>query len=305
MHNEEITMKLGYFPGCSLHATAREYEESLRVVLPALDITLEEIQDWACCGATSAHATNHTLGVALPARTLMQAEKQNLNQIFAPCAACYNRLASAQHALAHDKTTASRVQSLLGHSFANPIKILSIAQLLSGLTEEIRKSVKNPLKSVKVACYYGCLLVRPPEICKFDDPEAPSSLENIVSATGATPVRWDMALECCGGGFSLSRTASVVRLSRAILRSARRAGAQALAVACPMCHSNLDFRQQAINRLNAGEAPMPILFISQLVGLSLGLKPTQLGLERHFVNPQPFLNSINATTLQPERREQA
>jgi heterodisulfide reductase subunit B len=306
VHDEEITMKLGYFPGCSLHATAREYEESLSVVLPALDIKLEEVQDWACCGATSAHATSHTLSVALPARTLMQAEKQNLAQIFAPCAACYNRLAAAQYALAHDERISSQVESLLGHSFEHPIKILSIAQLLNGLTEEIRKSAKNPLKGVKVACYYGCLLVRPPEICKFDDPEAPSSLENIVNATGATPVQWDMALECCGGGFSLSRTASVVRLSRAILRSARGAGAQALAVACPMCHSNLDFRQRAINRLGADGAPMPILFISQLVGLSLGLNSVQLGLDRHFVNPQPFLERINATSLlQPEHREQA
>jgi heterodisulfide reductase subunit B len=305
MHNEEITMKLGYFPGCSLHATAREYDESLNAVLPALGIELEAIQDWACCGATSAHATNHLLGVALPARTLMQAEKQNLDRIFAPCAACYNRLASAQHALVHDKTTAAQVQSLLGYSLMNPAEILSIAQLLSGLTEEIHKSATNPLKGVKVACYYGCLLVRPPEICKFDDAEAPSSLENIVSAAGATPVRWDMSLECCGGGFSLSRTASVVRLSRAILRSARSAGAHVLVVACPMCHSNLDFRQQAINRLGNDEAPIPILFISQLVGLSLGLKPTQLGLERHFVNPQPFLESINTNTVQTEHREQA
>jgi heterodisulfide reductase subunit B2 len=304
MRNEEITMKVGYFPGCSLHATAREYEESLSAVLSALDVKLEEVQDWACCGATSAHATNHTLSVALPARTLMQAEKQHLDKLFAPCAACYNRLASAQYALANDKKTASKVQSILEHSFANSISILSIAQLLSGLTDDIRKNAMKPLKDIKVACYYGCLLVRPPEICKFDDAEAPSSLENVVSATGATPVRWDMALECCGGGFSLSRTASVVRLSRAILQSARSAGAQALVVACPMCHSNLDFRQHAINR-RGNDSPIPILFISQLVGLSIGLKPNQLGLGRHFVNPRPFLDQINAIKLQPERREQA
>jgi len=297
-------MKFGYFPGCSLHATAREYEESLKAITEALDVELEEVQDWVCCGATSAHATNHALSVALPARTLMQAEKQNLDKIFAPCAACYNRLASAQHALAHDTKISSQVQSILGHAFANSIRIVSIAQLLSGLTDQIRENTKAPLNGVKVACYYGCLLVRPPEICNFDDAEAPTSLENIAKATGAIPVQWDMALECCGGGFSLSRTASVVRLSRAILQSARKAGAQALIVACPMCHSNLDFRQQAINK-RGNDQIMPILFVSQLVGLSLGLDPVRLGLNRHFADPQPFLDRISAARSQPERREQA
>jgi heterodisulfide reductase subunit B2 len=304
MRNGETAMKVGYFPGCSLHATAREYEESLKSIAAALDIQLEEVQDWACCGATSAHATNHTLSVALPARTLMLAQKQNLEKVFAPCAACYNRLASAQHAIAHDKKMAQQVQSIFGVSVGNSIRVLNIAQLLSGMTEEIQKLSKASLKSLKVACYYGCLLVRPPEICNFDDAEIPSSMESIASATGAVPVKWDMALECCGGGFSLSRTASVVRLSRSILQSARAAGAQALVVACPMCHSNLDFRQQAINK-RSDEPPLPILFLSQLVGLGLGLDPMRLGLTRHFVSPEPLLSRINATQSQAEPREHA
>ncbi len=290
-------MKVGYFPGCSLHATSREYEESLKSIAPGLGIELEEVQDWACCGATSAHATNHVLSVALPARTLMLARKQNLDKIFAPCAACYNRLASAQHAIVHDKKIASKIHAILGVTLENTLEVLSIAQMLSGLTDQIQKSAKAPLKGLKVACYYGCLLVRPPEICNFDDPEAPSSLEKVVSATGADPVNWDMALECCGGGFSLSRTASVVRLSRSILHSARSAGAQALAVACPMCHSNLDFRQQAINK-RGNERPLPVLFISQLVGLSMGIDPARLGLSRHFVSPEPILRRIGVTELQ-------
>lgn len=296
-------MKVGYFPGCSLHATAREYEESLKAIAPALDLQLEEIRDWACCGATSAHSTNHLLSVALPARTLVLAARQNLDRVFAPCAACYNRLASAQHAIEHDKKVASQVESILGASFGHPIGVLSIAQLLSEMTDRIRSKAIVLLKELKVACYYGCLLVRPPEICRFDDPEAPTSLESIVTAAGAVPVKWDKALECCGGGFSLSRTASVVRLGRSILRSAKDSGAQALIVACPMCHSNLDFRQRAINRSAGDDRPMPVLFISQLVGLSMGLDPVRLGLNRHFVNPQPFLSTISAGRV--EHREQA
>jgi heterodisulfide reductase subunit B2 len=298
-------MKVGYFPGCSLHATAREYEESLKAVAATLDIQLEEVKDWACCGATSGHATNHMLSVALPARTLMLAEQQRLDRVLAPCAACYSRLASARHAIAKDKETAAQVRSILGQPFDNSVEILSIAQLLSEMTSEIRSKSKSPLKGLKVACYYGCLLVRPPEICQFDDPEAPTSLENIASAAGAVPVKWDMALECCGGGFSLSRTSSVVRLSRAILQSAKKAGAQAMVVACPMCHSNLDFRQQAIQKREANGEMMPILFLSQLVGLGIGLDPIQLGLGRHFVSTQPLLNQIGAAKSKPEHREQA
>jgi heterodisulfide reductase subunit B2 len=304
MRTGETAMKVGYFPGCSLHATAREYEESLKSIAPALEIELEEIQDWACCGATSAHATNRLLSIALPARTLALARKQNLDKIFAPCAACYNRLASAQHALARDKKIAQQVGSILGESAECSITILSIAQLLSGLTEEIRKAAKAAasLKNLKVACYYGCLLVRPPEICNFDDPETPSSLEKIASAAGAIPVKWDMALECCGGGFSLSRTASVVRLGRSILQSARNAGAEALVVACPMCQSNLDFRQHAINKRDS-DRPLPILFISQLVGIGMGLDPARLGLARHFVNPMPLVQRISAGGSAAETRE--
>ena len=140
----------------------------------------------------------------------------------------------------------------------------------------------------------GSLLLRMP----FGAPESPSSMESISAATGATTVKWDMALECCGGGFSLSRTASVVRLSRSILRSARKAGAQAIVVACPMCHSNLDFRQQAINKRETDSEPMPIIFLSQLVGLGLGLDPIRLGLERHFISPKPILDFFGTAELQ-------
>ena len=297
-------MNVGYFPGCSLHATAREYAESLIAVSAALGVKLDEVKDWACCGATAAHSTNRLLSVALPARTLMLAEQQKMNRILAPCAACYSRLASARHSIARDKKLAEQVLLALEQPFNNSVDVINIAQFLLEMTPEIRNKCTKPLKNLTVACYYGCLLVRLPEVCRFDDPECPSSLETIVSAAGATPVAWDKTLECCGGGFSLSRTASVVRLGRSILKSARKADAQAIVVACPMCHSNLDFRQRAINQRDAAE-PMPILFLSQLVGLGLGLDPARLGLKRHFVSPQPILSFVAAARLQAENGEHA
>ena len=279
-------MRIGYYPGCSLHGTSREFDESLRAVAAALEVELAELDDWSCCGATSAHATDHLLSVALPARNLALAEAQGHDAVLAPCAACYNRLATARHEVGTDPALAARMPELLGRPFANRVAVRNVVELLKDELDAIRAKAANPLAGLKVACYYGCLLVRPAEVCGCDDPEAPTSMEAIAKAAGATPVEWNMRLECCGGAFSISRTASVVRLGRAILADARAAGADAIVVACPMCHSNLDFRQQAMAR--RGEAPMPVVFISELVGLALGIAPDRLGLQRHYVSTRPL-----------------
>jgi heterodisulfide reductase subunit B2 len=280
-------MKLGYFPGCSLHGTSREFDESLRAVALTVGVELAELDDWSCCGATSAHATNHLLGVALPARNLAVAESQGHDAVLAPCAACFNRLAAARHEIAADEALARRMPELLGRPFSNGVAVRNVVDVLRELVPAIRAKTVKPLTGVKVACYYGCLLLRPAEVCNFDDPEAPVSMEEVVEATGATPVAWNMRLECCGAGFSIPRTGSVVRLGRAILEDARAAGAHAIVVACPMCHSNLDFRQKAMAR--RGETGMPILFLSELVGLALGIEPDRLGLDRHYVSTKGLL----------------
>lgn len=280
-------MKIGYYPGCSLHATAREFDESLREVARCLELELQEVEDWSCCGATSAHATNHLLSVALAARNLALAEEQGADAVLAPCAACFNRLASARRSLSLDKALDAQVRGILERPFTNQVAVRNLVDVLQQLAPDIRQRDTGALKGLKVACYYGCLLVRPSEVCSFDDPERPTSMEDVVRAAGGTPVDWNLKLECCGGGFSLSRTESVLRLSRSILEDARQAGAEALVVACPMCHSNLDFRQHAM--LKDGEQPIPILFLSELVGLSLGLPAEKLGLQRHFVDALPLV----------------
>jgi heterodisulfide reductase subunit B len=291
-------MKIGYYPGCSLHATSREFDESLRAVARVLEVELAEIDDWSCCGATSGHATNHLLSVALPARNLALAEEQGMQEVLAPCAACFSRLAGASHAMNHDPALAGKVKEVLARPFANTIKVRSILELFKALIPQVTGKAAGRLKGMKVACYYGCLLVRPPELCGYDDPEQPTSMEEICRATGADPVNWNLRTECCGGAFSLSRTASVLRLGRAIIEDARRAGAEVLVVACPMCHSNLDFRQDAM--LHGAEAPMPVLFLSELVGMGIGIPATELGLDRHFVGTGPIRARVRETSVQAE-----
>ena len=286
---------IAYYPGCSLHGTSREFDESLRAVLAALRIPIREIDDWSCCGASSGHTTDHLLGVALPARNLALAEAQGFASVLAPCAACYNRLTAARLAVAAEDDLAARMPDVLGRPFANTVAVESVVALLrdsaTAIEEEVAAALTpNPLEGLRLAAYYGCLLVRPPEVAGADDPEAPLSMDEVIAACGADAVDWNMKVECCGGAFSVSRTNSVVRLGRAIIEDARRNGAEAIVVACPLCHSNLDLRQKAM--MTRGEEPMPVLFITQVVGLALGLPAAALGLDRHFVDTEPFIQRL-------------
>ena len=292
-------MKIGYYPGCSLHGTAREFGESVLAVAGAIGASLEEIEDWNCCGASSAHVVNHRLAVALSARNLALAEAQGFEQVLAPCAACYNRLATARDAMAASETLRAELPAIIGRPLPSHLAIRNILQFLLEALPSVRERVSVSLNGLPVVCYYGCLLVRPGGITGCDDPERPSTMEEIARACGAKPLAWHMAVECCGGALSVSRTSSVIRLGRAILDDARKAGARAIVVACPMCHSNLDFRQEAMRR--NGEAPLPILYVTELVGLAMGLAPETLGLARHFVEAGGLLDGRAIGRLQEAR----
>ncbi len=286
-------MTTGYYPGCSLHGTAREFDESLRAVAAAINVPLTEIDDWSCCGASSAHTVTHRLAVALPARNLALAEAQGVEQVLAPCAACYSRLAKARRAIEEDEALRREMPEILGRPFRNTVAVRNVLEFLTDALPLIQPRIVRHLDGLKLACYYGCLLVRPASVTAADDPEHPTAMEQIASACGAKPVSWHMALECCGGSLSVSRTGSVIRLGRAILEDARKAGAEALLVGCPMCHSNLDFRQRAMAR--DGRPPLPVLYVSELVGLAMGIEPERLGLERHFVSVAPLLAGRGAS----------
>jgi heterodisulfide reductase subunit B len=286
---------LAYYPGCSLHGTSREFEESFLAVTGHLGIDLVELDDWNCCGASSAHPVSRELGVALPARNLALAAEQGADEIVAPCAACFNRLAAARHALATDADLAARMPEIVGRPLPGAMGVRNVVDVLAAHApriEALAAAVLEPraMARLKVAAYYGCLLVRPSETTGFDDPEQPATMETVIAACGSVPVQWNMAVECCGGAFAISRTSSVVRLGRRIIADARAHGAEAIAVACPLCHSNLDLRQAAMTR--RGEEPLPVLFITQVVGLALGLSEEELGIRRHFVDAQPLLAAL-------------
>jgi len=276
-------MKIGFYPGCSLKGTSREYNESVLALAKALDIQLEEIDDWNCCGATAAHSVNKELSLSLPARVLALAEHQGFKEIVVPCAACYNRLSTTQYELAQDEEKKKKVSEIIGMPYDGSVKILNVLQMLQKYSlDTIKSKIVKPF-AYKVACYYGCLLVRPHKVLQFDRVEDPQVMDSMMSLIGATPIDWAFKTECCGGGFTESRTDIVAKLSGNVMKDVNDRGAEAVIVACPMCHSNLDMRRPEIDKYLGEDVKVPVLYITQAIGLALGIEPETLGLQRHFV----------------------
>ena len=275
-------MKVGYYPGCSLSGTGRDFGESMNAVAKALGIELGEIPEWTCCGSSSGHMTNRLVSIALPANVLLKAKKAGFDQVMAPCAACYSRLATAKHEIETSAKTKAEAELVLQTKIENLPHVLNVVQLLAQVSDTIASKVKQKFDQT-VACYYGCLLVRPAKITGFDKTEDPVEMDKLVAAVGGTTVDWNFKTECCGASFSVSKTSVVARLGAKIMKDAVAKKAEAVVVACPMCHSNLDLRRSDINQRLEQKTDIPVLFITQVIGIALGLPPKELGLGRHLV----------------------
>jgi heterodisulfide reductase subunit B len=275
-------MNLAYYPGCALHGSSDDYEQSLKACLGALGVSLQELDDWVCCGATAAHSLNRRLSIALPARNLALASRQGCEDLLAPCSMCSLQLIKAQRAMAKDAALAAEM-AIIVEAKPGSARVLNLIQTFERVgLEKIKAAVKTPLKDLKIACYYGCLLTRPPEVVEFDDCEHPVSMDRVVEALGANAVAWNYKTECCGAGMTMASEETVLELSHKILKDAADHGAQAIAVACPMCHVNLDMKQSAIEARYGVKYGMTIYYLCDLVGLALGLSPDALGIDRHF-----------------------
>lgn len=275
-------MKTGFYPGCSLKGSSREYAESVVALARALDMPLEEIKDWNCCGASSAHAVDKDLALALPSRVLALAAAQGFDEIVVPCAACYNRLALSQHELAEKPSLKDKIEKILEMSLS-PVKILNVLQWIEKYAPGKVKEKRVKPFGKKVACYYGCLLVRPASVLGFDRTEDPQTMDELMAEAGAMPIDWAFKTECCGGGMTIPATKTISRLSGDVLSDAAARGAEAVIVACPMCHANLDMRRRAVNKQLERPVDIPVLYITQALGLSVGVSPEELGVKRHFV----------------------
>jgi len=278
-------INVSYYPGCSLDGTAKEYGESIEAVCKSLDIKLEELADWNCCGSSSAHVVSDLLAVALPARNLEIADKAGLDLVV-PCASCYQRLKMAEKELLAGKDIEGISRKYEGN--------FNIKHLVDFIWEDVGEKaisakVKKPLNDLKPVCYYGCLTVRPPKVTDAKNPENPQAMDNIMKSLGADVRDWSYKTDCCGGNLILTRPDIARKLIQKLLDMAEEAGADCVVTGCPMCFSNLDSRQDAVSKASDKEYKLPVFYFSELMGLAYAEPDIKKWLGRHIIDPKPLL----------------
>ena len=282
-------MNYAYFPGCSLKSTGRAYEESMLSVFKALAIPIEELNDWNCCGATAYMSISELKAFALSARNFALAERQfngsgEVNLVV-PCAACYLGLNKARLYLEEHPDIKEKVDEALkqaGLQYSGHVRIRHPLDVLLndiGL-ERITSAVKSPLAGLRVACYYGCQIVRP--YAEFDNQHEPQSMDKILTALGAEVVEWPLKTRCCGGSLTGTIQEVGLRLSYILLKEAKKRGCHVVATACPLCQFNLECYQMEMLKSYGEIINIPVAYFTQLIGVGLGLSPKCLGLNRLF-----------------------
>jgi heterodisulfide reductase subunit B2 len=288
-------MKYAYFPGCSAESTARDLYLSTMTIAPVLGIELIEPAGWSCCGTTMAHQVDHDLSLSLAAANLLKVKDTGLDMVVS-CASCYSRMKIANHEISTHQKTREAISAALGRDYDGSVKVRHFVEIIIediGL-DAFKKALHHSLQGLKVASYYGCLLVRPPEVRGFDDPENPVYMDRLIDAMGGVALDWPHKVECCGASLTLTRSDLVVKLTETIIAMAKDSGAQCIAVACPMCQINLDMRQADILKETGRRYNMPILYITQLMGLCLGMSEKALGLNKLIISPQETMNFIRS-----------
>ena len=283
-------MRYAYYPGCTAHGSSLEYDMSTRAVARILDIELEEIPDWICCGATSGHMTNEMLGLALPAVSLLNARSADCPVVTA-CAECFNRLKTTNYEARNKPGVKDELERIVGKRYEGDVEVRHILQVIAqdiGL-DTLKAKVTKDLNGLRVASYYGCLLVRPPDVMQFDDPEEPTMMDVMVDAIGGFAVDWPHKVDCCGASLTISRTDIVYKMCERILRGAKAAGAEVIIAACPVCQPNLDLRQAAVEKITRERLHIPVLYFTQLLGLALGANAKELGLTKLRTDARPLL----------------
>jgi len=277
--------EFSYYPGCSLDGTAREYDESIRGVCEILEVQLRELEDWTCCGASSAHCTDEHLAIELALRNLALAEKGG-GELLVPCVACYSRFKVAEkeireHAEEWETAYQGKVRIRYALDFFCEDSLIDL----------VREKVVTPLSGLKVACYYGCLSVRPPDITKVKDYEDPEHMDRLMGILGAEPLPWSYKTDCCGASLVMTRTDIVRKLSHGLLDMAREAEADCLVTGCTMCQSNLDTRQEEIGKEFGKKYDLPVFYFTELMGLAMGHRDVKRWFARHLTDPMRLLSA--------------
>ena len=287
--------RIAYYPGCSLHKMAKEYNKSTYKVSEALGLDLEELSGWNCCGAMEVSAVNPLAGDGIVARNLALTEKAGYDQVMAVCPACSHKLISVNHKMLQSAQETTVINSLLDEPYTPgsvvPMHFLQVLRDKIGI-ERIKEMVQpgNPLEEKVGVSYYGCLCTRPGDIIQFEDPNNPTFMDDLLRTVGAEVPNFPMKTKCCGATQLMINKPLVEKLTGKILVNAHEVGAEFIVVACQLCAQALDGQQkQAINRVDGGKFKLPVLYISQVLGLAMGMKYRDLGLGSNFVSPKKML----------------
>jgi heterodisulfide reductase subunit B len=288
-------MKIPYFPGCTLNTTAKGFDNAVRASTAALGVELAELPEWNCCGATFPLLVDNAMDLIGPTDILYKASLQG-DRLATACTTCYNVVKRTNYALKEDSDMLEKVNYFLEHDsdYEGGVEVLDVVQILRDDVgwDRVRQAVKKPLNELRVAAYYGCMVVRPPAEVAYDDPDNPVALDDMLAALGAQPVNWPHKTECCGAYLAVKSPQVTQEMSHTVLNSAAGNGAELVITNCPLCQFNLDRQQQTMNRRYAGYTPAPVLYYAQLLGLALGLDGSDYDLDKLYIDARPLLERV-------------
>jgi len=286
-------MEMSYYPGCSLKASSEIYDSHCKKVLAAIGITLHELDDWNCCGATAASKMDDFAAVAMPARNLGIADAAEYAELVIPCSACYSRMLVARKTLESDAGLLEVINGELSRKVTGRTKILSIVEAIQAASGDLGKATVRKLEGLKAACYYGCMQTRFPIGVKVqENVENPRGMETVLAALGATALDWSYKTDCCGASAAVNDNRTSLRLMSMILNDAIARQADCLVTTCPMCQLNLDAYQEKVMAEYSIDRSLPVYFLTELIGVAIGLAPEELGINRHFVNATALLRDL-------------
>lgn len=286
-------MKVTYYPGCTLKANARNFEDSALWILKQFDIEVAELSRWNCCGTVFSLATDDLIHHMASIRNLIRVKESGSNRVMTLCAMCYNTLKRANERMKADPESLEKINQIMYKEEINYEGDVEVYHLLELLRDEIQfdnitKKVTKPLKDLKVACYYGCMLVRPGEV-GIDDQENPVVMENLVRALGGEPIDFPYKTECCGSYQTVDKTEIIAERTNQIINSAKSRGADVVLSSCPLCSFNLDHRQKQTSQIYQDFEGIPILYFTQLFAVALSCSEEVLRFDLHNFNPEPVL----------------
>lgn len=291
--SENRPMKLIYYPGCTLKNHARNFDVSTVSSMAELDVEVEELARWNCCGTVHALASDDLMHRMAPVTNLIRVKEAQASEFMTSCAMCYNTLKRANIDVKKRADALETINEFLyleETKYEGDVDVLHLLEYLRDRVgfDKLAEKVKKPLKGLRVACYYGCLLVRPKEVA-FDDVENPMIMENLITALGGTPVFFPQKTECCGAHHTVGKPEIIAERTDKIMGSAHEEEADLVVVSCPLCAFNLDFRQDDARRLNPDFHHLPVLYFTQLMALALGCDDASLRFDLHHIDPLPAL----------------